>query len=648
MNINHPVRQLVLCLLTLLFAFANPFQSFAQGRDMTKEKEYEAQLSAINPNLVETFKKATAAMDKMEYAFADSLFSSIHRQAPSFIPAVRRLGSIKHALGKEQEGIQLCEIALGMDSSSANILSLAQILVSTTESDPYKKTENLNRALALLRVGKPLDPTDDFDYSILTAEAYFNLNMLLDFKKETRSLLAKHNDKMGAHYFAAIAAASEENWVTAENEILKAKELGLSETIVHGFLNSGVGSNAWFERAKSFFLWILLGWACGFVLLYLFGVFLSNYTLSAIEREFRNKSVSRLAPVLRGVYGFLINTAGIYYYVSLPIILILVVVLVAGIFYMFSMAGVLPIKLLALLGIGALITIYSMIRSLLLKVQTIDPGRKLEESEAPGLFALTGQVAETMGTRPIDEIRITPETDLAVYEQGSWKQKLQDKGKRVLILGTGILKDFKQDEFKAVLAHEYGHFSHRDTAGGAVAMRVRNDMHKYYVTLYNAGQAVVWNMAFLFIRLYDFIFRRISNGSTRLQEVLADRVAAQTYGAQAFENGLTYVIKRNIEFVTLAKAEIEQAKEIKRPFNNLYELAGTPSESFEEELQKSLNRKTTEDDTHPSPADRFRFVKGLGEGKSFNSDVYIRDLFQDWNGLTQEMTKNVEGSWTNT
>lgn len=117
-----------------------------------------------------------------------------------------------------------------------------------------------------------------------------------------------------------------------------------------------------------------------------------------------------------------------------------------------------------------------------------------------------------------------------------------------------------------------------------------------------------------------------------------------TYGAQNFENGLTYVIRRNIEFVTLAKVEIEQARDIKRPFNNLYELTGNTAASIEEEVQKSLNRKTSQDDTHPSPVDRFRFIKGLGNEKGGNNDQYVRDLFKDWNALTK-MTKHIEYSW---
>ncbi|NJK96776.1 MAG: M48 family metalloprotease [Bacteroidales bacterium] len=183
-----------------------------------------------------------------------------------------------------------------------------------------------------------------------------------------------------------------------------------------------------------------------------------------------------------------------------------------------------------------------------------------------------------------------------------------------------------KSDFRAVLAHEYGHFSNRDTAGGEVALRVINDMSKYFYALYAAGQNVWWNLAFHFLKLYHFIFRRISHGATRLQEILADRVAAQAYGVQAFRNGLTHVIRRDMEFNTFADREIEEAKRLRRPFNNLYEIKGGTSTELENEFNNVINRKTSEDDTHPSPADRFRYIEGFSSKNPAADNADVKDL----------------------
>jgi len=315
-----------------------------------------------------------------------------------------------------------------------------------------------------------------------------------------------------------------------------------------------------------------------------------------------------------------------------------------GVFYIFWIMGSIPIKIVALLGAGAIGTIYKMIRSLFLKVHFEDPGRLLKYDEAPALWNLTREVASVLHTRPVDEIRVTPNTELAVYERGTWKEKIQNNAHRILILGLAVVNDFKQNEFRAVLAHEYGHFSHRDTAGGEIALRVRADMTKFFYSLAAAGQVTWWNVAFRFLQLYNLIFRRISHGATRLQEVLADRVAAQTYGTTAFTNGLTHVIRRDIEFNDLVRDEIDDAIKSNRPVQNLYQLVAHSEELIELKVKKSLNRKTTEDDTHPSPVDRFSYVAAVAGSTPEGNTEPVWDLFDNRTVLTQEMTSLVEKS----
>ena len=204
------------------------------------------------------------------------------------------------------------------------------------------------------------------------------------------------------------------------------------------------------------------------------------------------------------------------------------------------------------------------------------------------------------------------------------------------------MNDFKQQDFRCVLAHEYGHFAHRDTAGGDVALRVRNDIWKFYLAMRAAGQATWMNVAFHFLRLYNFIFRRISHGATRLQEVLADRVAAQAYGAAAFEGGLRHAIRRNLEFHQQADQEIKAALEAKRPLHNLYESTSTLPETVEREYEQALNRATTDDDTHPAPKDRFRLIARIPAPTHPVATGYVWDLFKDPAAIQREMTEIVE------
>jgi Zn-dependent protease with chaperone function len=386
----------------------------------------------------------------------------------------------------------------------------------------------------------------------------------------------------------------------------------------------------------------LAAWAIGLFILFVAGKAFSRLTLRFIERADLNAPVSGAETVLRRHYRRLINVAGAYYYISIPFVIVLVLGIAGGIVYGFLALGRIPIKLVAILVIGAIVTVYKMIHSLFVHVDSEEPGRVLNPEEAPGLWSLTRDVAQDLGTRPLDQIRVTPGTDMAVYERGNYHERRNDSARRTLVVGLGLLPGFDQAPFRAVLAHEYGHLSHRDTAGGDVALRVNQDMMKFAYAMAHAGQAVWWNVAFQFLRLYHFLFRRITHGATRLQEVLADRASALLYGAEPFETGLRHVVRRQIEFRHFASQEIDDAIKSGRALQNIYTLVTHPEKTIEEEIDQAINRETSEDDTHPSPADRFRLISRVpGPSKPISARP-MWSLFADHEAITKEMSSQVE------
>jgi hypothetical protein len=607
---------------------------------MAREVEIEAEVATKDPAMLEPFRAARIAFDKDDYAETVKQLTIVTQRLPELDHGFRRIGAALNRMGRRAEGIAATEKAVALNRSAANLSTLAATLVFPREGN--SSSAEKQRALGLLIECRSLPRGLDLDILGQTA----HLGLLLENKAETRAAVAllqkNFPDALATHYFAALEAVGEQRWVRAEREIRAAGRAGLSADEVQRFLDSGVHSRAvaWGIAGVSGFA--VGGWAAGLILLFALGFALSKITLRQAAAADVTVAVSAGEQRLRRIYRTVLNIAGVYYYISLPIVFLLVVGGCAAIFYGFWMIGRIPIKLVILLGIGAIATIWSMLRSLMLKTKVTDPGRALERHEAEGLWQLTEEVARTMNTRPIDEIRLTEGTELAVYERGSWREKLDNRAKRVLILGAAVLNGFKQDDFRCVLAHEYGHFSNRDTAGGDIAMRVQNDMVKFYYAMVEAGQATWLNIAFHFLKLYNFIFRRISHGATRLQEILADRVAAQHYGAPAFEGGLRHVIAQSIRFGNHADREIEAAIKTRRPLQNLYEAGAEEPASFQEEYTKVLNRPTTEDDTHPAPMERFRLIAKIPVPHRVPSTALVWDLFKDRDAIVREMMMNLE------
>src|SRR5262249_32834904 len=150
-----------------------------------------------------------------------------------------------------------------------------------------------------------------------------------------------------------------------------------------------------------------------------------------------------------------------------------------------------------------------------------------------------------------------------------WR-RLRGSTERCLILGAGVLEGMKLRDFEAILGHEYGHLRNADTAGGGFAISVRRSMLLMILGLAHGGAATWYNPAWWFLLGYQRVFLRVSQGASRLQEILADRWAAIAYGSAAFERGLTHVISRSVEFAAHANRAIDEVAATKRPLGNLY------------------------------------------------------------------------------
>ena len=155
---------------------------------------------------------------------------------------------------------------------------------------------------------------------------------------------------------------------------------------------------------------------------------------------------------------------------------------------------------------------------------------------------------------------------------------MRDEAKRSLILGVGALEGMTRQQLRAVLAHEYGHFSNRDTAGGRLPAVVQSSLFASMIRIAQGGGATFYNPAWHFVRGFHALFLRITLGASRLREIMADEFAAVVYGGQAFADGLTHIVRRSLEFdrnldVLASRAQIERAAD-RQPLRDARGAAG--------------------------------------------------------------------------
>ncbi|MCA9701231.1 MAG: hypothetical protein KC431_27160, partial [Myxococcales bacterium] len=93
------------------------------------------------------------------------------------------------------------------------------------------------------------------------------------------------------------------------------------------------------------------------------------------------------------------------------------------------------------------------------------------------------------------------------------------------------------------------------------------------------------------------------------------RWAARSYGAASFERGLRHAIAAELRFDGHANATLKQVIEHKQSLRNLYTF--TPSERPDADvdhaalIEEIVNAEPSPYDSHPRPADRFRWVTAL-------------------------------------
>jgi Zn-dependent protease with chaperone function len=228
---------------------------------------------------------------------------------------------------------------------------------------------------------------------------------------------------------------------------------------------------------------------------------------------------------------------------------------------------------------------------------------------------------------------------------------------------------------KAILAHEYGHFTNRDTAGGDLALHVRSSLLRSAEAMAAGGAAGWYNPAWLFLNGFYKIYLRVSHGASRLQEVLADRWAAVTYGARAFADGLRHVVRRSVTFDLMVDREVEAAIAEGRPVQNLYALtppvalavrgaagaAAGPSgaaaganepeeqleerpfeEVLEEQVARAMYAQGSAYDSHPPPADRIEALERLeGLPREEEDDRLALSLLESREALEGAMTAEI-------
>lgn len=384
-----------------------------------------------------------------------------------------------------------------------------------------------------------------------------------------------------------------------------------------------------------------------------------NKRFNAAVDEFMGGNKPDLAP-RRG----LLRTFGLLLLVLLPYLffLLLFSVFIAGVFGLYGFWAVsllprVPIAILiglAIVVLGTAAAFFIGMYRLFFPPRPQTFGVEVAMQEQPEAWDLARKVAADVGTKPVDRIVITPDPGVSVHLDGSLLATLFGGGHRVLQIGVPSIHTLSVNELRAILAHEYGHFSNRDTQWSTFTYAMSNGLIAAFratpgpikqegggggwIALVMALNPAYWTLL-LFLRL----FFNATGAFSRIREVMADVRAMKLYGGESFRNGLEKVVFNDALFATVVQGEVvpalaKQNKTVADFSAMMTFVKSDLSHKQQEQIKSSIAAEgPSAYDSHPPVSTRLKYSQRFSMGKTERDERDAAALFSGWHGLNEKL-----------
>jgi heat shock protein HtpX len=313
--------------------------------------------------------------------------------------------------------------------------------------------------------------------------------------------------------------------------------------------------------------------------------------------------------------------------------------LMAG-FYVFSLAIALFLlsipyaewhyggRLTIKLALFCVVTALVILRSILPRVDRFQPaGPKLEANEHPKLFEQLEGVAHAAKQSLPREVYLLPEVNAWVAQRGGL---MGVRSRRVMGVGLPLMSVLTVSQLRAVLAHEFGHFSGGDTKLGPWIYKTRESIGRTIQSL--ALRRSLVTQPFIW---YGKVFLRITQAISRRQEIAADRFAAELVGSDPLIEGLRTIHRAAQAFRPFIESEFSTVlgSGFRPPLVQGF-LTYMDSPTVHGALTRAMNEELVTPradpfDSHPPLKERIEALTQLGGTGSSDDSVSAINLLAD-------------------
>lgn len=216
----------------------------------------------------------------------------------------------------------------------------------------------------------------------------------------------------------------------------------------------------------------------------------------------------------------------------------------------------LPVQLTIISLAGGLL-LWEMVKSFRFKTSLPKTFRPITEQEYPALFAIINEVTTSLNLSPIRKVYICPDATAAVFIQPQLRNILYEP-KRNLVVGLGFLTQMDDDEIRAMLYHEFGHYAQVEMKN-SISVYTIGQFSRSFVSIKELKKQGTWEtqmklQLLLFTYFAIWICNRINKAYSRLAKQMeydADDVAVKYVGASTLQRALLHAacIRYNYDVV---------------------------------------------------------------------------------------------------
>ena len=329
---------------------------------------------------------------------------------------------------------------------------------------------------------------------------------------------------------------------------------------------------------------------------------------------------------------------------------------------------------IGLASLGVLILIFLL--KFIFKSHKIDRSHLIEinDQQEPELFKMIREIVQQVETKFPKKVYLSFNVNAAVfYDSSFWSMFLPVK--KNLLIGLGLVNTVTKEELKAILSHEFGHFSQRSMKVGSYVYNVNQvifnmlfdnksyeniikrwaNISGYFSIFVVIAVKINEGIQWILRKLYHVVNKNYL-GLSREMEFHADEIAASVTGYEplkksllrlvlaenSFNNVLDYYERKSSENFKSENLYVNQTSVINflAEENSLTITNNLPDISLEEQSKYDKSKLIIKDQwaSHPTTEERINRLEKTGFLSENSSDILANSLFSDINKLQKQIT----------